>query len=77
MNISCDATGNPVPTIWWTKDASLLAGDAGISGVDTDTLKIKDVRRADGGNYRCVASNCVGSTNSEAAMLNVLCKYNL
>ena len=75
---SCNASGNPAPTISWTKQGSLLSasGDFRISfGADNKTLTIVNVSRADSGQYRCVASNNVESgVTSNAATLNVECK---
>ena len=75
---SCNASGNPAPTISWTKEGSLLSanGDSRISfGADNNTLTIVNVSTADSGKYRCVASNGVeNDTTSNAATLNVECK---
>ena len=75
---SCNATGDPAPTISWTKGGSLIntSGDSRISfGADNKTLTITNVSRADSGQYRCVANNSVGNeTTSDTATLDVQCK---
>ena len=77
MTLSCDASGNPVPTISWTKDGSPLhvctSSRIGISG-DKKKLHIKNLSRTDRGEYRCVASNEVGTDESNAAILDIQCK---
>ena len=78
MTFSCNATGNPAPTISWTKGGSLIntSGDSRISfGADNKKLTIINVSSADSGQYRCVANNGVGNdTTSDAAFLDVQCK---
>ena len=78
VNFSCNASGNPAPTISWTKDVSILitSGDSRIRfGADNKTLTIINVNREDRGQYQCVANNNVGNdTTSNAATLDVLCK---
>ena len=78
MTLSCDVDGNPVPTISWTRDGSPVNTSATISISDDHThLTITNVKRADNGNYRCVANNSLGSATSNAATLNVHCKYSV
>ena len=74
--LSCNASGDPVLTISWTKDGSLINSDSRISfGSDNKELIITSVRRADRGQYRCIASNRLGNSTSNAATLDVQCKY--
>ena len=76
MTLSCDATGNPVPTISWTKDGSPLSNNSRISlSADNKQLTITNVSRTDSGEYRCVASNSVGNETSNAGKLDVQCKW--
>ena len=77
MTFSCNATGNPAPTISWTKDESILStsGDSRISfGEDNKTLIIINVSRADSGQYKCVANNRNGEATSKPANLDVQCE---
>ena len=77
MTFSCNATGEPAPTIWWTKDVSIIStsGNPRVSfGADSKTLTITNVNRADSGQYRCVANSSAGEDISNAATLNVQCK---
>ena len=75
--LTCNATGNPTPSISWTKDGSLInaSGDPRISITEQNTkLRITNVSRVDDGQYRCVASNSLGNATSNAAILDVQSK---
>ncbi|XP_020608165.1 hemicentin-2-like [Orbicella faveolata] len=75
VTLSCNATGNPVPTISWTRDASPVDTRNNISRIsisdDKKQLTITNVKRTDSGKYQCVAENRVGSDTSDAATLDV------
>ena len=77
MTLSCNASGNPVPEISWTRDGSLVSsGDQRISfDAGNRQLTITNVSRADSGEYRCVADNSEGNDTSNATTLDVQCKY--
>ena len=78
MTFSCNATGNPAPTISWTKDGSPVSNNSriGLSG-DNKQLTIRYVSRTDSGEYQCVADNSLGNDTSNAATLDVKCKYDV
>ena len=73
VTLSCNASGNPVPAISWTRNGSLVSsGDQRISfEAGNRTLTITNVSRADSGEYRCVE----GNDTSNATTLDVQCKY--
>ena len=75
MNLFCNATGNPPPTLSWTKDGSPLNNNQGIlfSG-DNETLSIASINRSESGNYRCVARNSLGNDSSNPANVDVQCE---
>ena len=77
MNLFCNASGNPVPTITWTRNGSVLTSSvARISfGAESTELTITRINRADSGEYRCVANNSEGNVTSDAATLDVQCEY--
>ena len=79
VTLSCDASGNPVPTtLSWTVNGSAATVGGRISlSQDNKQLTITNVTRGDSGQYRCVATNSVGSVTSNAATLNVQCKDTL
>ena len=75
VTFSSDANGVPEPTFSWTKDGSAVtANDRICLSADNKELSITNVNRTDSGEYRCVASNSVGTVNSNAATLTVHCK---
>ena len=78
VTLFCNATGDPVLTISWTRNGSLVNTSARISfSDDSKKLTIMNVNRTDSGEYRCVARNRVGSNISDAAKLDVQCKTNI
>ena len=77
MTLSCDASGNPVPTFSWTIGGAPVNTTANprISlSSDKKQLTITNVNRSDSGDYKCVSNNNVGTVDSNAAALNVQCK---
>ena len=78
VTFSCNATGNPTPTISWTKDGSPVSNNSRISlSGDNKQLTIRYVSRTDRGEYQCVADNTLGNDTSKTATLDVKCKYNV
>ena len=77
VSLSCNAAGNPEPTISWTKDGSPISNNSRISSPREKNLTITNVNRTDSGEYRCVASNSLGSDTSNAATVDVQCKYSM
>ena len=76
--LTCNAVGNPTPSISWTKDGYLISvgGDPRITFTEQNAnLSITNVSRSDDGEYRCVASNSLGNATSNASTVNVQCKY--
>ena len=77
--LSCNATGNPVPTISWNRNGSPIDTSGNSSRIsfsaDKKQLTITNVNRTDSGEYRCVANNSVGIGTSNPATLDVICKY--
>ena len=76
VTLSCNATGNPVPTISWTRDGSPVETrkNARISfSDDKKQFTIRNVNRTDSGEYRCVANNSLGNDTSSAAKVNIQC----
>ena len=75
VTFSSDANGVPEPTFSWTKDGSAVtANDRIVLSADHKELSITNMNRTDSGEYRCVATNSVGTVNSNAATLTVECK---
>ena len=79
LNVSflCNASGNPTPTFSWTINGFPVNAtvDSRISfSADNKQLTITTVKRTDGGEYKCLASNSVNTVISTAASLIVQCK---
>ncbi|KAL9951099.1 hypothetical protein ACROYT_G043696 [Oculina patagonica] len=78
VTLSCNATGNPVPTISWTRNGSPVdtIGNSRIRfSENKNELSITNVSRTDSGEYRCVTNNSLGNDTSNAAKLDIQCKY--
>ena len=75
MTLFCNATGNPPPTLSWTKDGSPINNNQGIIFTgDNETLSIANINRSESGNYRCVTRNSLRDDTSNAAKVDVQCK---
>ena len=62
--LTCDASGQPSPTLRWLKDGRELE----ITG---NKLEIAEVALPDRGNYTCVAKNMFGEVFSRSAIVNI------
>ncbi|CAB1330005.1 unnamed protein product [Coregonus sp. 'balchen'] len=67
VEFECQAIGEPQPTVRWSKVGGLLPAHIVVKG---GMLKIEQVTEADAGQYRCTATNDVGSVQSQV-VLNV------
>ena len=75
LTLYCNATGNPEPSISWTKDGTSISNNSRISlSDDNKQLTITNVNRKESGEYRCVAKNWVGNDTSNASTVYVQCK---
>ena len=79
LNVSflCNASGNPTPTFSWTINGSPVNTTSNpriTFSAYNKQLTITTVKRTDGGEYKCLASNSVKTVNSTAAFLIVQCK---
>ncbi|XP_053706380.1 protein turtle homolog A isoform X2 [Synchiropus splendidus] len=59
LSLECEATGNPPPTISWSKDGSIID-----SRPENGVLLLKAVNMQSAGQYSCQASNSEGSTTA-------------
>ncbi|XP_021252413.1 immunoglobulin superfamily member 10 [Numida meleagris] len=68
--IPCEATGNPHPTIEWTKISPETGAAAGSrrTVLANGTLAITRAALQDGGQYRCTATNALGTTQLLATL---------
>ncbi|XP_077465112.1 basement membrane-specific heparan sulfate proteoglycan core protein [Stigmatopora argus] len=67
VEFECQAVGDPEPTVRWSKVGGPLPTHIVVMG---GMLKIERVTEADAGQYRCTATNDVGSVQSQV-VLNV------
>ncbi|KAL2104346.1 hypothetical protein ACEWY4_001214 [Coilia grayii] len=67
VEFECQAKGHPPPTLRWSKVGGVLPAHAQLKG---GMLRISPVAEGDGGQYRCTATNDVGSVQSQV-VLNV------
>ena len=75
LTLSCNSTGNPVPTMSWTRNGSPEDESGRISfSADKKHLTITNANRTDSGEYRCVASNELGNDTSNASTVDIQCK---
>ena len=76
LNVSflCNASGNPTPTFSWTINGSPVNTTSNpriTFSAYNKQLTITTVKRTDGGEYKCLASNTVNTVTSAAASLIV------
>ena len=71
VNLTCRATGNPIPTILWYKDDVLISNDNN----DPSVLMFTELNLNDRGFYHCEAKNIIRgnitSLNSSSVLLNI------
>nr|XP_046254096.1 basement membrane-specific heparan sulfate proteoglycan core protein isoform X4 [Scatophagus argus] len=67
VEFECQAVGDPEPTVQWSKVGGSLPAHIMVKG---GMLRIEQVTEADAGQYRCTATNDVGSVQSQV-VLNV------
>jgi len=69
VTLSCEATGNPKPDIFWYKNGEPIGTGP--------TLFLKQVNRISHLEYECVARNTIEPDSSRNFKLDVNCKFNL
>ena len=71
VNLTCRATGNPIPTILWYKDNVLIPNDNN----DPSVLMFSELNLKDRGFYHCEARSLIKgniiSVNSSSVILNI------
>ena len=68
LTLYCNATGNPIPNITWTKDSSSTVVHQG------ETYSIVNIQRQAAGDYKCTAWNEVGAQKTALATIAIHCK---
>lgn len=63
VQLQCQVTGNPFPSIQWLKDGQRIVGsDTRVGMLDNGTLQITNLQVTDSGSYLCVATSSTGET---------------
>ncbi|XP_076067251.1 neural cell adhesion molecule 1-like isoform X2 [Oratosquilla oratoria] len=70
--LACTATGQPTPTITWSKKNGVLPQSVVSSSSAGPTLTIHSTRKEDAGVYVCTASNSVGADDQAYVELLVM-----
>ncbi|XP_060751007.1 basement membrane-specific heparan sulfate proteoglycan core protein isoform X1 [Tachysurus vachellii] len=65
VEFECHAEGDPVPTVRWSKVGAPLPDHVQVKG---PMLRIERVTEVDAGQYRCTATNNVGSVQSQVVL---------
>ena len=68
VSLTCEAVG--ATSYNWERQIGGIS--PGATGVNTNTLTIINLTPEDAGNYRCVATNASGSSESNYAILTVV-----
>ena len=69
MNLFCNATGNPLPDITWTKE-----GESSVQST-SETLDLTNLSSKDNGQvYICKVNNSLGFDEANAT-ITVFCEY--
>ena len=64
VTLKCGVTGNPLPTVTWTKDGELLQ--------DGQSITVYNINRFHAGEYKCTADNGIGEPDSAIITMDVL-----
>ena len=67
ITITCSATGQPQPTITWSKSVGSLPQDR--NNVNKGVLKVNQLTKEDVGTYICKAENILGSATGTAVLM--------
>ncbi|XP_069096158.1 basement membrane-specific heparan sulfate proteoglycan core protein isoform X2 [Pleurodeles waltl] len=65
VEFECLAIGDPQPSVTWSKVGSRMPSDVVIQG---GMLKLEQVKQSDAGQYRCTATNDVGTVHSQVIL---------
>lgn len=68
-NLSCEASGVPVPKILWFKNGSRIPNSSVKDGKGFSVMALESVRPNDRGHYWCEANSTEGSVQSPAVVI--------
>ena len=72
-NVSLTCEGEGASSYNWERQNGNIPADS--TGVNTSTLTFINLQLEDAGNYRCVATNAGGSSESNYEKVTISCKY--
>ena len=67
VSLTCEAEG--AQSFGWQKQGGVFPSDS--TGMNTSTLTLINLQSQDAGNYRCVATNASGSSESNYATITI------
>ena len=76
VTLECEATGNPLPTVIWSRDIGISVESTPTCSRNT-CLLIPDAGKESAGVYRCSADNGVGVPSTAQLSLVVECKITI
>lgn len=68
VELQCQATGEPVPTIEWLRAGRPLQAGRRLRALPDGSLWLERVEAGDAGVYECVAHNLLGSTTAKVSL---------
>ena len=71
MSLTCEENG--ALSYNWERQNDVIPSDS--TGVNTSTLTLINLQPKDAGNYRCVATNASGSSESNYAAVTISSEY--
>ena len=71
VSLTCEANG--ASSYNWEREDGVIPSDS--TGVNTNTLNLINLQPEDAGNYRCVATNASGSSESNYATVTISSEY--
>lgn len=69
LELFCNATGNPLPNITWSK-----VGNRAVQLSVDEVLKVENISKNESGVYQCRASNGIGGDALASWIVTVNCK---
>lgn len=79
VNVSCKATGNPIPSVNWVKKTASDGRHVPVTHVDlkNHTLRINSLLEGHYGDYMCLAENKFGNDTVVLSLGKYSCPYEL
>ena len=81
VNLTCTASGEPLPSFQWYRDDVLLMNQSSLTiynfeeskhnNLSTSVLELHGLAVSDSGTYRCQADNIAGNTSAEFKVMVV------